>query len=56
MNFNQHCNLCDNHKKDFQNGMVCGLTDLKPMFDKRCSKILLDKNIRDKLGLILIKI
>jgi len=37
-----HCQFCDHHKRDFQKGIYCGLTDEKPEFGKYCNKINLD--------------
>ncbi len=56
MNLYEHCNLCDNLKTDLQNGITCGLTDQKPVFDKTCSKIKLNEKFKEQLGMIHIEI
>ena len=30
MKFSEHCNLCENEITDFEKGLICGLTNLKP--------------------------
>lgn len=56
MKFSEHCNLCDNPRTDLQDGIICGLTDKKPSFNKTCSKILFNKKFENKIGLVHIKI
>ncbi|MFV0571733.1 MAG: hypothetical protein ACK5M1_04770 [Xanthomarina gelatinilytica] len=56
INLNEHCNLCDNVKSNLQNGITCGLTSQKPSFNKTCSKILLDKKFKNRIGFVHAKI
>ncbi len=56
MNFREHCDLCDNLKISLKDGIVCGLTSLKPKFNKTCSKIELNDKFEKKLGLINIEV
>lgn len=56
MNFNEHCNLCDNLKTNLQDGIICGLTNQKPLFNKICSKIRIGKEFEKKIGLLHIEI
>lgn len=44
-----HCQFCDNQKKDFTKGVYCGLTNEKPEFHKTCSKIKLDQILIKKI-------
>ena len=45
----KHCELCLNHSINFQKGTFCILTNEKPNFDKKCSKIKFGKNLKDKI-------
>ena len=56
MNFKEHCNLCDNLKANFKDGIICGLTGQKPAFNKTCSKIRFTEEFEKKIGLTHIKI
>lgn len=56
MNFNEHCNLCANFQLNLQKGIICGLTNQKPSFDKTCPDIRFDEEFEKQLGLIHIEI
>lgn len=56
MNFKEHCNLCDNIKISLQDGITCGLTDKKPVFNQTCPNILLGKEFEKKIGLLHIEL
>lgn len=45
----KHCDLCEHPKRDFTNGLTCGLTNKKPDFKITCPDILLDKIFQEKL-------
>ena len=45
----KHCDLCEYPKRDFKNGLTCGLTDKKPDFKETCPDILLDKDCQSKV-------
>ncbi|WP_179318221.1 hypothetical protein [Winogradskyella helgolandensis] len=45
----KHCDLCEHPKRDFENGLTCGLTDKKPDFIGTCPDILLDDLFQSKL-------
>ncbi|QIE60013.1 hypothetical protein G5B37_10690 [Rasiella rasia] len=44
-----HCNLCDHQKTNLKKGSICGLTDLKPTFQKNCPKIQLTQKFEEKV-------
>ncbi|WP_338378713.1 hypothetical protein [uncultured Flavobacterium sp.] len=48
-NLTKHCELCLNHSINFQKGTFCILTNEKPNFDKKCSKIKFGKNLKEKI-------
>jgi hypothetical protein len=56
MDFKEHCNLCENIKSNLQEGIICGLTNQKPTFNKTCPKIKLGKKFEKQLGVIHIDI
>lgn len=37
-----HCKLCDHHEKNFDLGIICGLTNKPPAFNNYCNQIKLD--------------
>jgi F0F1-type ATP synthase assembly protein I len=49
MDLTTHCSLCDNQIVDFKTGTTCGLTNEKPDFRIKCSKIQLTEKFENKL-------
>ena len=35
----KYCAICRNSKRDIERGIVCGLTNEKPVFDKHCADL-----------------
>ena len=35
----KYCSICRNSKRDIERGIVCGLTNEKPAFDKHCADL-----------------
>ncbi len=44
-----HCEICDLHSFNLQDGILCSLTSKKPDFQKKCPDINLDQNLKDKI-------
>ena len=47
-----HCNLCEHKQYDFSTGNLCGLTQKKADFIKKCSKIMLANNAKEQIAKI----
>jgi hypothetical protein len=45
----QYCKICENRKMNPAIGLVCGLTDQKPVFIDKCPTFLIDKPEADRL-------
>ncbi len=45
----KYCKICQNRKLDFQVGLLCSLTGLKPSFEESCSTFTLDQSEADRL-------
>lgn len=45
----KHCDICEYPKRDFKNGLTCGLTDKKPDFKETCPDILLSEKFQSKV-------
>ena len=44
-----HCEICDLHSFNLEDGIICSLTSKKPEFHKKCPDIKLDHNLKAKL-------
>jgi hypothetical protein len=49
MNLARYCNLCENEMTSLEKGLTCKLTNKNPDFNNTCSKINLDKKLKEKL-------
>ncbi|QXP80407.1 MULTISPECIES: hypothetical protein [Winogradskyella] len=49
MDLARHCRLCDHKITSLKIGTTCSLNNLKPEFNKTCSKIELNKKFEDQL-------
>ncbi|WP_405384373.1 hypothetical protein [Maribacter sp. LLG6340-A2] len=49
MNKFNHCEICDLHSFNFEDGIICSLTSKRPDFQKKCPDIKLDQNLKDKI-------
>ncbi|QNK77022.1 hypothetical protein H7F37_13000 [Winogradskyella sp. PAMC22761] len=49
MDLARHCRLCDHQITSLKIGTTCGLNNLKPEFNKTCSKIELNEKFEDHL-------
>lgn len=49
MNKINHCEICDLHSFNLENGIICSLIGKKPKFNTKCPDIKLDKNLKDKI-------
>ncbi|WP_430408311.1 hypothetical protein [Kordia sp.] len=47
-----HCNFCEHKEFDFATGNICGLTQKKADFIKKCPKISFDVNAKEKIAQI----
>tara|TARA_R110000744_G_C19109611_1_gene534571 strand:- start:108 stop:650 length:543 start_codon:yes stop_codon:yes gene_type:complete len=45
----KHCEICDLQSFNFQDGIICSLTNKKPDFQKKCPDIKLNQNLKDKI-------
>jgi len=48
MNQTDHCNICENQKHNFQNGVYCALSNKKPYFQGKCVKIKFGDFLKEK--------
>ena len=44
-----YCRVCENRKTDYERGIVCGLTDEKPAWEKSCDDFVIDEVNADRL-------
>ncbi|WP_298474007.1 hypothetical protein [uncultured Maribacter sp.] len=49
MEKSKHCELCDLQSSNLKEGIICSLTNKKGEFNMQCSKIKLDKKLKEKL-------
>ncbi|WP_417801122.1 hypothetical protein [Tenacibaculum sp.] len=56
MNFGKHCDLCENQKTNFYNGITCSLTGLKESFNIVCPDIKLEEKLEKKLDIVNINV
>ena len=56
MSFKEHCDLCANRKSNLKDGLICGVTNNAPAFNRTCTKIRFSKEFIRRLGLIHINI
>ena len=45
----KHCEICDLHSFNLNDGIICSLTGKKGEFGGKCLDIKLDKNLKEKL-------
>lgn len=49
MKNSKHCEICDLQSFNFNDGIICSLTNKKAEFKDKCSDIKFDKKLKDKL-------
>ena len=49
MNQAEHCRLCNHQEVDLKTGTTCGLTNMKPDFDKSCPTIDFSERLENKI-------
>jgi hypothetical protein len=45
----RHCDLCDHQRTSFKDGIICGLTERKPEFNRLCSRSSFDFHLKQEL-------
>lgn len=56
MNYSKHCDLCVSQKISLKRGNICGLTDKKPTFKKKCYDIHFNSIISNELESVSIEL
>ena len=46
---NNYCRICQNYNMDYDRGLLCGLTDEKPAFEKKCPSFVIDEKNAERL-------
>ena len=45
----EHCSRCENQAGDYKTGMLCGVTNQKPAFDRTCNMALFGKHLKAEI-------